>query len=332
MGNFYDGWLGFWNAEEEERAKARKSIDEEDLEWVRTKQDYRAALLCSRENGFVTAGNVMLGEIPEGWNTGQHSHGEEAIHIVEGEGFSVIDGKRYDWDSGSCLFVPFGAVHQHFNSGDQTVRYLSAMALALERFAGLARVMQYEEAGETYMGKTEGVEQAESDIHPDYGRIVMRLRDAPALSGSESKRRRAKMTDEFHLTSAKEMWAPETPSHRARGVYFMQPDSEFKAREVQMTHIAIDDPGKNSGKHGHMEALLYALQGEGYSVIGDEKVPWKKGTLLRVQGPQTVHQHFNTGQIESRHLRIHFGLRAQFFQAIARRVFPYVYYEYSSYK
>jgi gentisate 1,2-dioxygenase len=332
MGNFYDEWLGFWNAEQEERARARKSINEEELEWVRTKQDYRAAPVCSRENGFVTAGNVMLGEIPKGWNTGKHSHGEEAIHIVEGEGFSIIDGKRYDWDTGSCLFIPFGVVNQHFNPGDKPVRYLSVMALALERFAGLAKIVQYEEASETYMGKAERIEKAESDVHPEYGQIVMRLKDAPARSGSESKRRRAEMKDEFHLSSSKEMWALETPSHRARGIYFMAPDSEFKAREMQMTHIAIDDPGKNSGKHGHMEALLYVLQGEGYSIVDGEKVPWKKGTLIHVQGPQTVHQHFNTGQIESRHLRIHYGLRAHYFQFIARRVFPYVYYEYSAYK
>ncbi len=332
MGNFYDEWLGFWNIEQEERAKARKFVHEEDLEWVRTKQDYRAALLCSRENGFVTAGNVMLGEIPKSWNTGKHSHGEEAIYIVEGEGFSVVDDKRYDWDTGSCLFMPFGAVHQHFNSGDKAVRYLSVMALALERFAGVAKVLQYEEAGESYMGKTEGVDKAETDIHPDYGRIVMRLKDAPVRSGGESKRQHAERTDEFSLTSAKEMWAAGTPSHRARTIDYMQPGSDFKAREVQITHILIDEPGKNSGKHGHMEALLYVLEGEGYSIVDGEKVPWKKGTLLQVQGPQTVHQHFNTGQVESRHLRIHFGLRSDFFQAIARREFPYVYYEYSSYK
>ncbi len=173
MSNFYDKWLNYWNEEQEERAKARKSIHEEELEWVRTKQDYRAAPLCTRENGFITAGAMMLGEIPEGWNTGKHSHGEEAMFIIDGEGFSVVDDKRYDWDTGSCLFMPYGSIHQHFNSGDRGVRYLSVMELALERFAGLAKVMQYEEARESPM-EALGVEKAESDIHPEYGRIVLR--------------------------------------------------------------------------------------------------------------------------------------------------------------
>lgn len=124
-----------------ERARARKYIHEEELEWVSTKQDYQAALLCSRQNKFITAGQVKLGEIPSGWNTGKHSHGEEAIFIIHGEGFSVVDDMRYDWDTGSCLFMPYGSIHQHFNTGHDTVRYLSAMSLALERFAGLAKVV-----------------------------------------------------------------------------------------------------------------------------------------------------------------------------------------------
>ena len=58
-----------------------------------------------------------------------------------------------------------------------------------------------------------------------------------------------------------------------------------------------------------------------------EKINWKKGTLLHIQGPQTVHQHFNTGQIEAQFLRIDYGLRAKYFQPIAKRVFPYRYFE-----
>lgn len=332
MASFYDEWLGYWDEQQEKRTRARKSIHEEELEWVRTKQDHRAALLCSPENGFATVGNVMLGEIPMGWNTGKHSHGEEAIFIIDGEGFSIIDEKRYDWDAGSCLFIPFGAIHQHFNAAGKTVRYLSAMALSLERFAGLAKVVQYEEAGETPMGKPDAVEPSGSDIHPEYGRIVLRLKDAPAVSGEEMARRLADSKDEFIATLPKEMKTPGQPGHHATMLNLMVPENGFKSREVNITAIFGESEGKCSGKHAHMEAVLYVLKGEGYSVLDGENVPWKKGTLLSVQGPQTVHQHFNAGEGESQHLRIHFGLRSHFFQAIAKRAFPYLYYEYSDYE
>ena len=137
---------------------------------------------------------------------------------------------------------------------------------------------------------------------------------------------------EFYNTMPQEMKRLDAPTHRSQIISFMAiPENQFKAREIQITEILVDEPGQHSGKHAHMEALLYVLDGEGYSIVGGETIPWKKGTFFQVQGPQTVHQHFNTGQVESRHLRIHFGIRSHFFQALVKRVFPYKYYEYSSY-
>ncbi|MBI2288389.1 MAG: cupin domain-containing protein [Chloroflexi bacterium] len=333
MANFYDEWLRYWDIEQEERATARKCINEEDLEWIRTKQDFRAALLCAREIGSITSGVTMLAEIPRACHTGKHSHGEEAIYIVQGQGFSVVDDLRYDWETGSCLFMPFGSVHQHFNMGEDTVRYFSVTALPLERFAGLAKVMQYQEAGETAIGETEKFKMAEAEIHPEYGRIVLRAKDAPIVSAKEQGAFRAKAGGEFFNSMAKEMRTAGIAGHRSREIQLMwDPRNKFKAREVEITAVLCDEPGMHSGKHAHMEAVLYVLQGEGYSIVDGERIPWKKGTCFHVQGPQTVHEHFNTGNIEAQQLRIHFGLRANYFQPITKRVFPYQYYEYSSYK
>ncbi len=332
MATFYDKWLGFWDDEQAERAAARTCLQEEDQEWVRTKQDFKASLLCGRENGFITAGAVMLAVIPPSWNTGKHSHGEEAIYIVQGKGCTVMDGHRYDWDAGSCLFMPYGSAHQHFNSGEEEVRYLSITAIATERFAGLAKMEQFEEAGETYLNKTDGIPMAPSDIHPEFGRIVLKAKDAPVSSGSEQVAALGSRTDEFHMTLPKEM-RTGTAGHRARSIELMAaPENKFKAREIQITHVLCDEPGGHSGKHSHMEAVLYVLQGEGYSIIDGQRLEWKKGTTLHVQGPQTVHQHYNTGKIESQQIRIHYGLRSNFYQGIAKSVFPYRYYQISSYK
>jgi quercetin dioxygenase-like cupin family protein len=105
-------------------------------------------------------------------------------------------------------------------------------------------------------------------------------------------------------------------------------DSGFKAREVEISGIMYDSPGANSGRHGHMEAVLYCLGGEGYSIVDYERIDWKKGTLIHVPGPQTMHQHFNTGKVEARHIRVNYTLRSKIFQPIAKRVFPYLYYEF----
>ena len=332
MGNFYEGWLKSWDDEEEERRKARILIDEEELEWVRTKQDWRAALLCDREIGFVTSGSAMLAEIPGGWHTGKHSHGEEAIYILQGQGFSVLDGLRYDWETGSCLFMPYGSAHQHFNTGGETARYVSVTAFPLERFVGIAKILQHEEAGETATDEVAGIPPAPSELHPEYGRIVLKLKDAPVVTADEAGAYYSKREDEYTRSLPKEMRTAGIPWHRSRSVSLMSaPENKFKSREVFISSILCDEPGMHSGKHGHMEALLYVLQGEGYSIIDGKTVSWKRGTLLQVQGPQTVHQHFNTGKIESQQLRIHFGIRSDYFQKIVRRTFPYKYYEISSY-
>jgi quercetin dioxygenase-like cupin family protein len=335
MSNFYDKWLNYWQEEKEERRNARIHIDEQELEWVRTSQDWRAALLCAPEMGFVTSGVSMISELPPRWHTGKHSHGEEVIYIVKGQGFSLVDGLRYDWEKGSGLFMPFGSVHQHFNTGTEVVRYFSAMSLPLERFVGLAKIIQYEEAGEISrdaQAGIDGIKRASSPVHPDYGRIVLRLEDALIATAKDSGTVKGKRDDEFSRSLPKEMRTSGVVGHHARNIYYMlAPENNFKTREVMISSVLCDEPGKNSGRHSHMEALLYVLQGEGYTVIDGEKIPWKEGSLFQVQGPETVHQHFNTGKCESQLMRIHYGIRSAFFQPIAGRVFPYNYYEFSSY-
>lgn len=162
---------------------------------------------------------------------------------------------------------------------------------------------------------------------------MLRLKDAPVVESKEMGARMAVRKDEHTLTMPKEMKTPGSSWHRSKVIELMAaPENNFKPREVEITGILCDEPGMYSGKHGHMEAVLYVLDGEGYSVIDGEKVQWKKGTLLHVTGPQTIHQHFNTGKTEAKHLRLHYGLRFGFFQATAKRVFPYLYYEYSAYR
>jgi len=302
METFYDKWLGYWDEELEAKKKARKSIHEEELEWVRTRQDYRAALLASPETGFFTMGSMsMVAEIPPGWKTGMHSHGEEAIFILNGKGYSVIGGQKYDWEKYASLFMPFGVPHQHYNTGDETARYLSAMEVPLEKYVGLAKFVQYEDCSQAplffgRLGETEPLPEvpAGTDIHPEYGRILLHYKDAP---------------------------------RRGNNVMIDDPKLGWKWTEARMTILFIDAPRTARGTiHGHMEAQLYVIQGSGYSIVGGEKVPWKNGTLYQVQGPQTPHQHFNTGDMEAHRMRIEFGMRRIYFFPIAKKVFPYLWF------
>ena len=102
--NFYDEWLDAQNKIQDELRGSGFVARDKDIPWVSTPQDVRCKLMIANELGFATMGsNVLKAEIPVGWHTGKHRHGEESMHILEGEGFSIIAGQRFDWHKSSTL-------------------------------------------------------------------------------------------------------------------------------------------------------------------------------------------------------------------------------------
>ncbi len=51
--------------------------------------------------------------------SGRHTHqGGLGLFVVEGRGYTVVDGTRYDWEKGDFIVLPVkpeGCEHQHFN-------------------------------------------------------------------------------------------------------------------------------------------------------------------------------------------------------------------------
>ena len=344
MATFYDNWLGMWDKAETERKEARKVIHEEEIEWVETQQDSKTGLLGAPETGFRTWGTTtMLAEIESGKHTGKHKHGEEAIHIVEGSGCTVVNDKRYNWGKNSTLVIPFGAEHQHFNTGDTTVRYFSAMAPHLEFFAGVARFTQLENWGKT--NRIPAVPLSADGFDDTGRRICMTIEQAVwSTAGEGGGRNSAPRLSQEELAVLKDMEDKPivlgtqagyqnvrlpTGGHHAPGPSFMsirQQSNGFKAKEIEISSIMRDYAHTASGVHAHMEAFLYMLEGEGYALIEDStKVTWKKGSLVHVQGPQTKHQHFNESDGFSEMLRTAPGFR-YFFEDVAHEEFPYLYY------
>lgn len=70
---------------------------------------------------------------------------------------------------------------------------------------------------------------------------------------------------------------------------------------IAISEITANSPA-NEG-HSHGEAYIYWLEGEGYSIVGDAKVPWGPGDAMYVP-PDTFHQHFVTSDKPARYLRI----------------------------
>jgi hypothetical protein len=51
--------------------------------------------------------------------SGRHTHqGGLGLFVLEGKGYTVVDGVRYDWEEGDFIILPVkpgGCEHQHFN-------------------------------------------------------------------------------------------------------------------------------------------------------------------------------------------------------------------------
>jgi uncharacterized cupin superfamily protein len=262
-----------------------------------------------------------------GWHTGKHKHGEEALHIVEGSGFSIVNGVRYDWAKCSTMVLPFGSEHQHFNTGPVPARYFSVLSVHLEHFVGVHRTVQFEHCGPTTASPDA---PASADGLDERGRrIVLRLEQAPVHLGGEGGKPPPTIEPGKPLVlGTREGMKRMGGAHMAKRTELMRWGTQtngFQIQEQEISDILTDSPHSYGGTHAHMEAILYILDGTGHSIIDGEEVPWKKGSCLQVPGPQTVHQHINDGDVESQMLRVAAGVR-YFFEPAAREEFPFLYF------
>jgi gentisate 1,2-dioxygenase len=76
-----------------------------------------------------------------GVRTRAHRETSSAVyHVVEGRGFSVIDGTRLDWGPGDFLAVPPRALHAHASAGDAPAILFSFQDVPLLTALGLYRM------------------------------------------------------------------------------------------------------------------------------------------------------------------------------------------------
>ncbi|HLC26965.1 MAG TPA: cupin domain-containing protein [bacterium] len=83
---------------------------------------------------------------------GMHRHqGGVVIFVMEGRGYSLVDGQRYDWEAGDLLLLPMkpgGVDHQHFNlEPDKPSRWLAFISNSFREHTGY-EIVQVQESPE----------------------------------------------------------------------------------------------------------------------------------------------------------------------------------------
>jgi len=297
MTTFYDDWLAAGDRIQQEFRRSPMVARDRDIPWVRTRQDAKVKLMVSNDLGFPTMGSTVLkGEIPVGWHTGKHIHGEESIHILNGQGFSLINGQRFDWHKGSTLQIPYRAEHQHFNTGNEPVQYVSGMCFPLEVFVKLGRIQQLEDCGPNAPGFLAALPAQESEYLKDGQRVLIHLENAPSNLGKDAARKPIASQNQHILAK-----------------YLVVPQNGFKpTTSVAITALFEEPSGYHGGRHKHLEAMLYVLEGEGYTEVEGIPKRWEAGDVMHIPPAMFEHEHFNDSGKSYKLLRIQFGIRFWF--------------------
>src|SRR5579884_206142 len=139
-GSLYEEELRASKRAEEARAGARKITRWREVTLRQSPKGTRTALLVDRSLGFDTSGiSLALFEIPPGKAQSKHRHpGEAILYVVRGRGYSVIDGRRYDWSAGDAVIVHQYVWHQHFNADPER----PATVIRLHMWESMIEIMQ----------------------------------------------------------------------------------------------------------------------------------------------------------------------------------------------
>jgi len=83
--------------------------------------------------------DALVHEIDAGAVTTIHRHSWDAqLFIVEGSGWSEIDGVRYEWKPWDAIHIPAWAWHRHGNEGTKSARFMCSIVSRYLRARGVA--------------------------------------------------------------------------------------------------------------------------------------------------------------------------------------------------
>lgn len=118
------------------------------------------------------------------------------------------------------------------------------------------------------------------DDRPTWGEKL----DVAIVEAAEENRRAKKV-----IRSEELVWEEDK---MARSALLISTHTGFNLKSIH-TFLAEMPAGASTGKHRHTsEAMMYALEGEAYTIIDGERVDWKAGDAIAMPA-MCWHQHFN---------------------------------------
>jgi quercetin dioxygenase-like cupin family protein len=199
---------------------------------------------------------------PDSSNHGHGHQNEAAFYILEGRGYEIHDGQRYDWSQGDLVLVHTDSVHQHFNPYDEQATCLVMKAKCAWMYLGL-------------------IQQGRSGPIVDESRYGPREDWSQLWTPRVQQRRKVVKRDDT-------VWE-DTPLGRVRT---MSSPERTDLRTFSVDVFELEIPaGSRSGKRWHMaDEVLYVLSGSGYSLHWEVQAELAEKYYARIATEPTRHE------------------------------------------
>ncbi|MSP55466.1 MAG: cupin domain-containing protein [Myxococcales bacterium] len=299
-------------AERELEARARRSatppvLRREDVVFEPSSiKGLDVGTIIGRHRGIeVRTVGLDVHRIPPGAHTEARVWNEAVYHVLNGSGYSIIDGKRYDWGPHDSLHVQMGVWYQHFNTDPERPAHLLVghPGPLLEHISPYAQVFK----GDSFSDHPD-------DFKPEHPFTKERV-SVGHVAGekwmsnvqlSMHERREARQAAKSAarvLLKASEAII-ERSLHRGDWlVALVDRHMGFDNRILAM-YVHQMPPASHTETHKHGEAVVYVLSGRGYSIVDGQRFDWQAGDCIFVQ-PGQWHQHFNTDpELVSQHVAL----------------------------
>jgi gentisate 1,2-dioxygenase len=278
---------------EEGREHQQFIVRKKDVELQKTARGVRTGVYMGKDGDRPTRIiDALVHEVDPGVVSTIHRHAWDAVMlIVEGHGWTEVNGVRYEYRPWDTVYLPAWSWHRQGNDGNKTARFMTFSTEPTMEVVGGALI---EDAGQTPFAQLSEIASSAGPRGDDpYARRLRRLDDY--WKENRQGRIHVRYEDLTLLVNPK----------GTRSTFMLD---AFLGHKTSGLTLAMNQmaPGKWQKKHRHGgEAWLYALEGRGHSVIDGNRYDWEEGDLVVVDH-WAWHQHHNSDpDLTARLIRVH---------------------------
>ncbi|MFC1816830.1 cupin domain-containing protein, partial [Thermodesulfobacteriota bacterium] len=108
-----------WAEDARRRSAGKVVIKGSDCVWEQGEQGMSFRYICRSNWDRAALPFWQNFRLKLNTHTGKHKHqGGLGLYVLEGKGYTIVDGVRYDWEKDDLVILPVkpgGVTHQHFN-------------------------------------------------------------------------------------------------------------------------------------------------------------------------------------------------------------------------